>query len=40
MIISLHNVSVTSSELLTTAKYVSADPSAPNAKNQLAAAAR
>ncbi|XP_035720068.1 talin-1-like isoform X2 [Vespa mandarinia] len=40
MVVSLKNVSMTSSKLLTTAKSVAADPSAPNAKNQLSAAAR
>lgn len=40
MVISLKNVSVVSSKLLTTAKTVSADPSLPNGRNQLAAAAR
>lgn len=40
MVISLKNVSVVSSKLLTTAKSVSADPTLPNGKNQLAAAAR
>lgn len=40
MVISLKNVSVTSSKLLTTAKSMSADPTLPNGKNQLAAAAR
>lgn len=40
MVHSLKNVSTTSSTLLTTAKYLSADPYLPNGKNQLAAAAR
>ncbi|XP_052124986.1 talin-1 isoform X3 [Frankliniella occidentalis] len=40
IIVSLRNVSITSSKLLVTAKSVSADPSAPNSKNQLTAAAR
>nr|CAD7594785.1 unnamed protein product [Timema genevievae] len=40
MVVSLKNVSMVSSTLLVTAKSVAADPSAPNAKNQLAAAAR
>lgn len=40
MVHSLKNVSTVSSTLLTTAKSVSADPSLPNGKNQLAAAAR
>ncbi|XP_046684218.1 talin-1 isoform X2 [Homalodisca vitripennis] len=40
MVVSLKNVSMVSSKLLVTAKYVAADPAAPNAKNQLAAAAR
>ncbi|XP_063237314.1 talin-1 isoform X2 [Bacillus rossius redtenbacheri] len=40
MVVSLKNVSMVSSNLLVTAKSVAADPSAPNAKNQLAAAAR
>ncbi|KAK7790683.1 hypothetical protein R5R35_008203 [Gryllus longicercus] len=40
MVVSLKNVSMVSSTLLVTAKTVAADPSAPNAKNQLAAAAR
>lgn len=40
MVVSLKNVSITSSKLLTTAKAVAADPNAPNAKNQLSAAAR
>ncbi|KAJ9593984.1 hypothetical protein L9F63_014625, partial [Diploptera punctata] len=40
MVVSLKNVSMVSSKLLVTAKSVAADPSAPNAKNQLAAAAR
>ncbi|XP_061940101.1 talin-1 isoform X4 [Apis cerana] len=40
MVVSLKNVSMTSSKLLVTAKSVAADPSAPNAKNQLSAAAR
>lgn len=40
MVVSLKNVSMTSSKLLVTAKSVAADPSAPNSKNQLQAAAR
>ncbi|PSN52989.1 Talin-1 [Blattella germanica] len=40
MVVSLKNVSMVSSKLLVTAKSVAADPSAPNSKNQLAAAAR
>ncbi|XP_015597713.1 talin-1 isoform X2 [Cephus cinctus] len=40
MVVSLKNVSMTSSKLLVTAKFVAADPNAPNAKNQLSAAAR
>ncbi|XP_042904301.1 talin-2 isoform X1 [Parasteatoda tepidariorum] len=40
MVISLKNVSMVSSKLLVAAKSVAADPGAPNAKNQLAAAAR
>lgn len=40
MVVSLKNVSVVSSKLLITAKTVAADPAAPNAKNQLASAAR
>lgn len=40
MVHSLKNVSTVSSNLLTTAKSVSADPNLPNGKNQLAAAAR
>ncbi|KAK9301347.1 hypothetical protein QLX08_006276 [Tetragonisca angustula] len=40
VVVSLKNVSMTSSKLLVTAKSVAADPSAPNAKNQLSAAAR
>lgn len=40
MVVSLKNVSVVSSKLLSTAKTVSADPTLPNGKNQLAAAAR
>ena len=40
MIVSLKNVSSTSSKLLVVAKTVNADPSAPNAKNLLMAAAR
>ncbi|XP_067209447.1 talin-1 isoform X1 [Linepithema humile] len=40
VVISLRNVSMTSSKLLVTAKSVAADPTAPNAKNQLSAAAR
>ena len=40
MVISLKNVSMVSSKLLTVAKTVNADPSAPNAKNLLTAAAR
>ena len=37
---SLKSVSAVSSKLLNAAKTVSADPSAPNAKNNLTAAAR
>ncbi|XP_073980591.1 talin_middle and talin-RS domain-containing protein rhea isoform X4 [Rhodnius prolixus] len=40
MVISLKNVTVVSSRLLTTAKSVSVDPSSPNAHNRLTAAAR
>ncbi|KAJ4445576.1 hypothetical protein ANN_12257 [Periplaneta americana] len=40
MMVSLKNVFLVSSKLLATAKSVAADPSAPNAKNQLAEAAR
>ncbi|XP_049847483.1 talin-1 isoform X1 [Schistocerca gregaria] len=40
MVVSLKNVSMSSSKLLVTAKTVAADPTAPNAKNQLTAAAR
>lgn len=40
MVVSLKNVSIVSSRLLVAAKSVAADPNAPNAKNQLAAAAR
>ncbi|XP_032666457.1 talin-1 isoform X3 [Odontomachus brunneus] len=40
VVVSLKNVSMTSSKLLVTAKSVAADPTAPNAKNQLSAAAR
>ncbi|XP_064472172.1 talin-2-like isoform X2 [Ornithodoros turicata] len=40
MVVSMKNVSMVSSKLLVTAKSVAADPSAPNAKTQLAAAAR
>ncbi|XP_054280659.1 talin-2 isoform X2 [Macrosteles quadrilineatus] len=40
MVVSLKNVSMVSSKLLVTAKHVAADPGAPNAKNQLASAAR
>ncbi|XP_044738316.1 talin-1 isoform X2 [Chrysoperla carnea] len=40
IVMSLRNISMTSSKLLQTAKMVSVDPSSPNAKNQLAAAAR
>uniref|UniRef100_A0A1B6BY27 FERM domain-containing protein n=1 Tax=Clastoptera arizonana TaxID=38151 RepID=A0A1B6BY27_9HEMI len=40
MVVSLKNVSMVSSKLLVTAKSVAADPLAPNAKNQLASAAR
>ncbi|XP_043256411.1 talin-1 isoform X1 [Colletes gigas] len=40
MVVSLKNVSMTSGKLLVTAKSVAADPGAPNAKNQLSAAAR
>ncbi|XP_076765357.1 talin_middle and talin-RS domain-containing protein rhea isoform X2 [Xylocopa sonorina] len=37
MVVSLKNVSMTSSKFLVTAKSVAADPSAPTAKNQLSA---
>lgn len=40
MVMSMKNVSVESSRLLTTAKSVSTDPMQPNAKNKLSAAAR
>lgn len=40
MVVSLKNVSMVSSKLLVVAKSVAADPSAPNAKNQLSTAAR
>ncbi|XP_071545978.1 talin-2 isoform X1 [Panulirus ornatus] len=40
MVVSLKSVSMSSSKLLVSAKAVSADPNAPNAKNQLASAAR
>lgn len=40
MVMSMKNVSVESSKLLTTAKSVSNDPMQPNAKNKLSAAAR
>lgn len=40
MVVSLKNVSMVSSKLLVAAKSVAADPGAPNAKNQLASAAR
>lgn len=40
VVVSLKNVTTTSTKLLSTAKSVAADPNAPNAKNQLAAAAR
>ncbi|KAG0722917.1 Talin-2 [Chionoecetes opilio] len=40
IVISLKSVSMSSSKLLVSAKAVSADPNAPNAKNQLATAAR
>ena len=40
MIVSLRNVTHVSSKLLTVSKTVNADPSAPNGKNQLMAAAR
>ncbi|XP_013776088.1 talin-2-like [Limulus polyphemus] len=40
MVVSLKNVSMVSSKLLVAAKSVAADPGAPNAKNQLALAAR
>ncbi|XP_011052007.1 PREDICTED: talin-1 isoform X3 [Acromyrmex echinatior] len=40
VVVSLKNVSMTSSKLLMTAKSIAADPTAPNAKNQLSAAAR
>ncbi|KAL6422001.1 hypothetical protein ACFW04_010831 [Cataglyphis niger] len=40
VVVSLKNVTMTSGKLLVTAKSVAADPTAPNAKNQLSAAAR
>ncbi|XP_072756024.1 talin-2 isoform X3 [Anoplolepis gracilipes] len=40
VVVSLKNVTMTSGKLLITAKSVAADPTAPNAKNQLSAAAR
>lgn len=40
MVVSMKNVSRESSKLLTTAKSVSNDPSQPNVRNQLSAAAR
>ncbi|XP_014474910.1 PREDICTED: talin-1 isoform X3 [Dinoponera quadriceps] len=40
VVVSLKNVSMTSGKLLVAAKSVAADPTAPNAKNQLSAAAR
>jgi len=40
MVVSLKSVSMTSSKLLVSAKAVASDPNAPNAKNQLASAAR
>lgn len=40
MVVSLKNVSLVSSKLLSTAKTVASNPTAPNAKNQLTAAAR
>ncbi|KAG7155036.1 Talin-2-like, partial [Homarus americanus] len=40
IVVSLKSVSMSSSKLLVSAKAVSADPNAPNAKNQLASAAR
>lgn len=40
IVISLKSVSMSSSKLLVSAKAVAADPNAPNAKNQLASAAR
>ncbi|XP_050730859.1 talin-2-like isoform X3 [Eriocheir sinensis] len=40
IVVSLKSVSMSSSKLLVSAKAVSADPNAPNAKNQLATAAR
>lgn len=40
MVVSLKNVTMVSSKLLVTAKSVASNPTAPNAKNQLAAAAR
>ncbi|XP_069174235.1 talin-2 isoform X3 [Procambarus clarkii] len=40
IVISLKSVSMSSSKLLVSAKTVSSDPNAPNAKNQLASAAR
>lgn len=40
MVLSLKNVTITSSKLLSTAKFVSNDPNAPNAHNKLTTAAR
>ncbi|KAL6268430.1 hypothetical protein P5V15_001566 [Pogonomyrmex californicus] len=40
VVVSLKNISMTSSKLLMTAKSIAADPTTPNAKNQLSAAAR
>lgn len=40
MVLSLKNVTITSSKLLSTAKFVSNDPNAPNAHSKLTTAAR
>ena len=40
MIITMKNVTTSSSTLLSSAKTVAADPNAPHAKNNLASAAR
>jgi talin len=40
MVVSLKNVTIVSSQLLTTAKSVSSDPNAPNSHSRLTAAAR
>ena len=40
MVLSLKNVTISSSKLLSTAKFVSNDPNAPNAHNKLTSAAR